>query len=53
MLQAISDYKSRKKSIFEISNDLECGKNTVRMWIKSFDFQGETALVESNKKDFK
>ncbi|MFA6611817.1 MAG: helix-turn-helix domain-containing protein [Bacilli bacterium] len=49
LLQMISDYKSGRKSILEISNDLFCDRTTVEYWIKRVEFQGESSLLESNR----
>lgn len=49
MLQAINDYKAGRKSISQISNDLECSDFSIRSWIQTHDSLGETALLENNR----
>ncbi len=49
MLQAINDYKSGRKSISQISNDLECDYKTITKWIARFDSHGEVSLLDNNR----
>jgi len=49
MLQAINDYKLGRKSITQISNDLECSEISIRSWVQTHDSFGEAALLESNR----